>query len=600
MSSQSIRLQQIIARGFASVAAGMGSLLVTAALVWGADPVGPAAEGFKTIPPNKTLSTDTKKRLEIEGLVRRIINGAPLTGNETIFDGYYASYLFPQWTQTTEEDLKALPKERDKFIKNSMELAGAKNPTAHSRLLDLSHTKLAEVAQDPAFHPAVRYNAILTVGLLNEAEPNRGTGIKQMPEPYIKALVTLLEELKKPGNNEAVRVGALLGVTRHLEWDNSKPVGSGKRIPPAMRNDAIAELTSIVNAKVPPAGRSMEGQTWLRRRALEALGQAYALKVEPDFAKLLSSIIGDDAEPISLRCTAADVMAHVEYPAAALPPISPMAKELGYLALFACNSELLRLEDLKKYDERLLRISGGGGGGGGGLPGGMPGGMSGPGGGGKLGGMSGPGGGMPGIVGGAMPGESGGALGGMMPGKSGGMPGGGASEKGSKNVSSDPKQYRIDYSKRRLRVELYAVQLALGRKKDPTAKGLLAYTKAQADTDMLDTITKHVEDIIRVVEEQDQSADDYDKGLRREMRKLETLTRPLPIAPKPGIAKADATKGPAAPGEEVPMETKPATEEPVEEIPTAPAAKGPADAGKGGAAPPAAEKGAPPPAEAGK
>ena len=577
----------MLVRGATSAATGIGSLLVTAALVWGADVAGPAAEGFKTLPPNKTLSTDTKKRLEIDGLVRRIINGAPLTGNETIFDGYYASYLFPQWTQTTEANLNLLPKERDKFVKNSLELS-AKNPAAHSRLVDLTHLKLSEIAQDPEFHPAVRYNAILIVGLLNETEPNRGTGVKQMPEPYIKALTTLMEELKKPGNNEAVRVGALLGVTRHLEWDNSKPAGAGNKIPPAMRTDAITELTSIVSTKVPPKGRSVEGQTWLRRRALEALGHAYALKVEPDFAKLLSGIITDDAEPISLRCTAADVMAHVDFPAGSAPPIPSTAKDLGYLALFACNSELLRLEGLKKYDEQLLKISGGVTGGG------MPGG------GGGMPGTAG-GAGMPGIAGGGSPGGAGAAAGGAMPGMPGmpGVGGKGSGDKGGRFAVSDPKHYRIDYSKRRLRAELFTVQLALGRKKDTTAKGLLAYAKAPADTTALDGITKQVEAIIRVVEEQDQSAEDYDKGLRKEMRKLEALTKPLPIPAKPGTAKADASRDPAAPGEEAPKEAKPAAEEPMEEIPTAPAAKGPADAGKGGAAPPAGEKNAPPPAEKG-
>jgi hypothetical protein len=208
---------------------------------------------------------------------------------------------------------------------------------------------------------------------------------------------------------------------------------------------------------------------------------------------------------------------------------------------------------------------------------------------------AGPGGGgaMPG---GAMPGGAGGAPGGMP-----GMPGmaGGAGKKGSKGFPGagggntgtfDPKAYRVEYSKRRLRAELYTVQLALGRKKDPTVKGLLAYSKAAPDSTTLEGITKQVEETIRVVEELNQSADDYEKALRKEMKKLENLTKPLPVAAVPGAAK-----GPAAPGEEVPMGAKPAVEEPMEEIPAAPAAKGPAEPAKGGADP---GKGAP--LEAGK
>ena len=276
---------------------GFGSLVLTASLAWSADVVGPKAEGFKELTPSPTLSTDAKKRRDFEDQVRRIINGSTLTGSELVFDGYYTSYVFPQWTQTTETNLNLLPKERDKFVKNSLELS-AKNPAAHARLIDLTLREQTKIVQDAAFHPAVRYNAILIIGLLNEVEPNRGSGVKQMPEPYVRALSTLTEELKKPGNNEAVRVGALLGVSRHLEWDNSKAPMSPAKMQAAVRDDIISELTSIVNTKLPPAGRSAEGQTWLRRRALEALGHAFALKVTPEFHTLLDGIISDDAEPI--------------------------------------------------------------------------------------------------------------------------------------------------------------------------------------------------------------------------------------------------------------------------------------------------------------
>ena len=597
-------------RGASGALAGIGSFVLTATLAWGADVVGPKAEGFKELTPSKTLSTDAKKRRDFEDQVRRIINGSTLTGSELVFDGYFTSYVFPQWTQTTEANLNTLPKERDKFVKNSLELS-AKNPAAHARLIDLTLREQAKIAQDAEFHPAVRYNAILLVGLLNEVEPNRGSGVKQMPEPYVRALSTLTEELKKPGNNEAVRIGALLGVSRHLEWDNSKAPMSPAKMQAAVRDDIISELTNIVNTKLPPAGRSAEGQTWLRRRALEALGHAYALKVVPEFHTLLDGIISDDAEPISLRCTAAEVMSRMDYQLPVVVPVSPMAKKLGYLALYACHSELLRLEGLKKKDEEIFKMGGGvpgvvgGDGGGGGMPG--AGGMM-PGAGGA---MPGAGGMMPG-AGGAMPGA-----GGMMPGAGGMMPGmgGGAGRRGGaggggmfggKDVTVDPKAYRIDYSKRRLRAELYTVQLALGpKKKDVGVKGLSVYATAEPDTKTLTEITKQVEDVIRTVEELDQSAEVFEKALRKDMKKLELLTKALPVVAKVDPAKADAAKGPAAPGEDDPMGAKPAAakpagEEPMEELPMGAPAKGPAPPAKGG--PPADAGKAPPgaPADAGK
>ena len=552
------------------------SFLLFAAVACGADPAPPAAEGFKTLTPSPTLTADKKKRMDTDGLVRRIINGAALSGNEISFDGYFTSYVFPTWTQTTEANLNDLPKERDKFVRNSLELSG-KNPAAHARLIDITNRELSKIAQDPEFHPAVRYNAILIVGLLNETEPNR-TGAKQLPEPYSKALTTLIEELKKPGNNEAVRVGALLGVSRHLEWDNHKQ-NAATKIQPAVRVEILAELNSIVSTKVPPAGRSPEGQTWLRRRALEALGHAFALQVDASFAKVLEDIITSDAEPISLRCTAAEVMSRVDYKAPVALPIVPTAKNLGYLALYACHTELLRLENLKKKDEELVKISGGGGG----TPGG---------------GMAAGGGGT--AVGGGGPGASTSMMQGMakMPGM-GGNKGKGTDGKISK-ASMDPLAYRVDYSKRRLRAELYAVQLALGEKKksaaaEPSARGVIAYAKAETETKAVDNITSQVKAVIREVETLDQDMATYEKSLRAEMKKLENLTRPLPVA-----AKTEVAKPAAVPEEEIPTArpaAKAPAEEPAEEVPMVPAAKAPA-----GKAPPAApaDEGKAAPADAGK
>jgi len=177
---------------------------------------------------------------------------------------------------------------------------------------------------------------------------------------------------------------------------------------------------------------------------------------------------------------------------------------------------------------------------------------------------------------------------------------------GNKDTVVDPRAYRIDFSKRRLRAELYTVQLALGpKKKDPAVKGLTAYATAEPDTKTLKDITNHVEDVIKIVEQASPSAEAYEKALRKEMKKLEGATRTLPTAAKVDAAKADAAKGAGAPEEEVPAAAKPAAAKPAEEVPmeeipmAAPAVKAPVEPAKGKApeAAPPAGKGAPAGAE---
>src|SRR5205823_6147469 len=115
-----------------------------------------------------------------------------------------------------------------------------------------------------------------------------------------------------------------------------------------------------------------------------------------------------------------------------------------------------------------------------------------------------------------------------------------------------------------LRAELYAVQLALGKKKKGTKadepvegqlKGLWFYVKSVDATNptpeqaALDKIQGPVEEVIRVVETLEQDAETYDKELRKQMKKLEALTHPLPAA---AVKPAHAAK-PVGVEDEVPM-----------------------------------------------
>lgn len=590
---------------------------------------------FKTLTPSPFLM-ESKNRIklgEIQANVRGILGGNALGGNETTFDNYYTAYYFPKWTLTSEKSLAELPQERFKFIRDHLEYSAGKNQTAHDRLLDLTFDYLKPIVQDPEFHPAVRYNAMLVIGMLNATEARRAgvVGAVQLPEPYGKTLPVLVEEFKKADNNDAVRVAALLGITRHLEWDNYRAAGT--KMPAPTRTEIVNALTELVQLQTPPQGRTPAGHTWLRRRAVEALAHTGVLGVDAKLAALIDSLITDDKQPLALRCTAAETIARMEYKAPVALPVAPTTRNLGYLAVVACSQELARLAHLQQRDKELSRISGEGGAGpvgggafpGGGSPGGatpgggaMPGGAR-PGGGATPGGGAMPGGAMPGgarpgggaTPGGAMPGGAmpGGARpgGGAMPG-GGGFPGGAAA-----SASEDPKAYRLEYARRRLRAELESVRIALGERKKgkrpilvpkegeaqpaeeapQTTKGVISYAKGP-DEKYVDEVIVQVQDVIKVVETPDLDFATFEKDLLKQMKKLEGITKPLvakapeavaaeevPVGPAPAVApmKAPAV---AAPMEEVPMAAVPAeaaapTEAPPEEPAKAPPAEKPAE-----------------------
>jgi hypothetical protein len=557
---------------------------------------------------------DAKTARNREREVRGILSGTtPLSGNETQFDEFFTKYLFPSWTLTSEASLSALAKEREKFLTE----LGRAVPQAHDRAVDLAFTHMVRFAKDPDLHPGSRYNAVLLLGALNAKEPDRSPGNKTNPEPLPKALPELVGLYKDAAQSDAVKVAALLGILRHLEWDSFRK--QSPQMAEAAKTDIVSELIALAQATKPPAGRSEEGHTWMRRRAVEGLMFAALPGTTKQIADVIEKLIANKDEPIALRCTAADSLGRLDYKDPVLPAAEPTARELGYLALVACNSELVRLEDVHKQDDLRTKSTSRFGGIGGGM-----------------GGMGG------GAAGGAMPGgASGGAMkGGMM---SPGMAGMGGMAKGPPNMvgktgptammgkkkdknakksepkavapldmmggrdllaHADTKAYRLDNARRRMRAWLFAVQMGLGDEANPGTdktrnltggkvtttvtytRGVAAYAKADPEKTYVADVIAKVQEVIRIVEDPDRDFELFVSDVRGAMRDLEAITKPLeepkaePAAPAaPGRAvpsrAAAAAKGKAAP---------PAAPPPAAETTEAPAAASETPA----AAPPAA------------
>ena len=150
----------------------------------------------------------------------------------------------------------------------------------------------------------------------------------------------------------------------------------------------------------------------------------------------LDKILRDANEPLSLRCTVATALGRLNYQAPAKLDTVGTAKELGYLALVACDSELNRIKTLRTTElEREARLSGQ-----------------------SQGGGSSPYGDPMGAGGGAYDMPMGGGSGppGVIPGSGGyGSIGAGAP------TVQDPKGYRFEFVRRRIRQQLYCVQMGL-------------------------------------------------------------------------------------------------------------------------------------------
>ncbi len=588
--------RRTLATGVAAVAL----MLPGSPMVFGQE-IGP--EGFKNLTPSPALTKSKSKEKEIEGIVRSVLKGdVALEANQAIFDDYYSKFFFPRMTLTSEDALSKLADARQKFLRDLSDVA--KNPTAHEHLLDITLSNLAPIVQDAAYHPAVRYNCLMILGSLNAVEAVRVGTSKAPPEPFTKALPTLLEEFKKPGNLDAIRVAALLGITRHLEWDDVRPAAS--RMPQPMRQDCIAQLLALATMVTPPGTTTPDGHLWMRRRAIEALALSSTVIVDPTIKDAFEKLLADEQQPLPIRVAVAAGMGKMAYKAPALPKVDAQTKELGYVAALACRVGVQRLTDMRKHEEELTTAQGAAGaaaafggesGGAGGPPGagripggasGMPGGMPGmP----KLGGASGSG--MPTMPG--MGGKKGGGSGYGL-GMPGGFPGmGGSGAKAEEPL--EPHAYRYDYLKRQLRAQLFAVQQGLG---DPKAgaglKGMKSAATVPADVKYVEDVTKKLGDIIKVIESKDpRTPEEFRKDLSQAVAAIETVTRKVvlvapeePAVPAAGeVAPAAAAPAPA-PGA-VAAPAAPAAEAPAAEPAAAPAAAPPAEPAAEAPEAPAAE-----------
>lgn len=544
------------------------------------------ASGYKYQVPLDKFTTaknarlaEQQRRMEVH---RALVGQSSLNDPATraAADEFLVQYFFPQWT--TEEGVKNIGNERQWLLR---ELQAAKDAAARKYLLETTLISLRKIVDDN-YRPASRYNAMLTISLLNDVEATIGAQMTA-PEPMAAALPFIVQQFEKPESPDPVRVAALLGMIRHVELENFKPTTSAP-IPPPLKAKIIDHFVTLAETVDPPAGRDADVHTWLRRRAIEGLAAACLTTPDPRLVTVVENLIRDEEEPLSVRTAAAAALGRMSLQAPVKIDVAALAKDLGYLALVACDAELTGGLERRKQDlEREQRLAGtysgdiglgiGGMGEGGMMPGPRP-----------LGGMGPMGGGLGSADGGVprpAPGTRPGAAG--LPGDEGGF--------GSSYVdpsSLDPKHYRTQYVRRRIRQYLYAIQLALTGGEDRTPprpgaapppnapttptgprnqqaaekRGLVAVatpSERPVVEDVYFKVRKLVEDIESPAEHADLAQ--IDKDMRKDMRALEAITRRLP---PPGALKASKT------GDEVPSGGPPGS------------VKGKTDASKSKKAPP--------------
>lgn len=295
------------------------------------------------------------KVAEEEAKKAQNISRSLASGNidQATFDTYFKKYYFHRWTQP--KNLSNL----NTYVRKDFLDTDLKNATgkAKSDLLKLSIAVMKKMKSDPNVAPAVRYNAVVVLGLLYE-DGNARTKL------FAPALPVLLEEYNSPTAPDANKIAALNGIVRfaHQGIEDEK-----------LRKDTIPKLfLDLALQTDTPEGRENEiHQLFFRANAIRGMGalcRAHSDELQQSTLDALLKLINDPKERDEIRYGAAMALSEINYTAASSQSGSGVKfdstyiyETIGSFMLYVCEAEKKYNNTLRLTEQARSSSSGAGG-----------------------------------------------------------------------------------------------------------------------------------------------------------------------------------------------------------------------------------------------
>ena len=289
-----------------------------------ATPAGPRPYLEHTVEDLKSLEQ------VINDNVRRVIMqilraGTFKPGQQAILDRYYKNHAFARWSVLANRT--NLPEFRKELSRNLRTTGTGDRPrVVHDHLNALTLGYMADLAKGH-YHPATRFNAMLMIGELNSVESVRDADI---PVPLPEALPLLMRTAEDPGQIDALKVAALIGIKRHVTLGDVRK--------PELRQQVFMAMCKVVGSRSAP-NRSVDGHAWMRTLAIEVLGELKLMGNNGVVPRKFAEIVAESNVPFSTRCAAARALGEFDYRGASGLNPSQVAAPLGQLVVDACEAE---------------------------------------------------------------------------------------------------------------------------------------------------------------------------------------------------------------------------------------------------------------------
>jgi hypothetical protein len=262
-----------------------------------------AAQQYRTDPIDEAAKRHGAKTQ------RWIGNAAEFAADKANFTDYFQKYYFPAMTRNSPNDLADLGKLRIDLFKKY--LWGTTNAELQSHLTDMAYKAMVKIIsnqQAPNYHPAVRYNAILVIGLLDDQYAIESGANPRPPKPHAGAakVLTKVVELSTTSTRfpPPVVLGALIGLERQTKYHQS--------LTPEAVKAMSAELLKFVNQDKPIQGMDADAFAWLQLRAASALANLGSLGEKNAVHDSLIKFIAK-SKSLDDRCSAAGLLGSFKY-----------------------------------------------------------------------------------------------------------------------------------------------------------------------------------------------------------------------------------------------------------------------------------------------
>ena len=223
-----------------------------------------AGAGYDSIPMNEKLANDTKGTLE-----KAVISAAKAFSSGSRADINYVKAFFQLYMPAkmtgpmASKGLTPLMRDVNDCLSRSHRARDVNVRQTVANVLFQQMTKIA----NGNYHPNARINAVLVLGRLDTAPADLAS--RRPPTPYLAVLKTLLSLYGDESNVEGLRVAALVGIHRHVNY-------GFQQIQAPQVAEIKAQMTKLLDSET-PINRTDSVHAYLQRYAvdiLQKLGQS--------------------------------------------------------------------------------------------------------------------------------------------------------------------------------------------------------------------------------------------------------------------------------------------------------------------------------------